>query len=356
MEGEGAVPVTCYACGMFMFLPEYINSYICSKCKMISLLEEKVRKLEARLSTLKNIRELEAFLDTEHQTMLSKRHAGDEPVHDISEEVESEGQKGDAWRNVTQRSRRPREQSLNLELQNRFEVLSLINDGEQQEQEEDKWIVLDGCMGDAPKDKICSDTEETDSQSSENFQTIVDDSPWRVASGRPQKRRVVVVGDSLLRGTEAIVCGPDKMSREVCCLPGAKIRDVTERLTRLVKPTDRNPFLLVHVGTNDTARHSLQKIRRDFEDLGRKLKDLGTQVVISSLLPVKGRGPGRERKIVEVNNWLRKWCRQERFGFLDHGLWFHEDGLLARDGLHLTSVGRNIFAKRLANLIRRALN
>jgi len=42
-----------------------------------------------------------------------------------------------------------------------------------------------------------------------------------------KKRRVVVVGDSLLRGTEAAVCRPDLTAREVCCLPGARIKDVT---------------------------------------------------------------------------------------------------------------------------------
>lgn len=110
------------------------------------------------------------------------------------------------------------------------------------------------------------------------------------------------------------------------------------------------------MGTNDTASNSLQKIKRDYEALGRKLKQLNAQIVISSVLPVERRGPGREGKIVEVNSWLRKWCKQERFGFLDHGLQFLEDGLLASDGLHLTTVGRNVFAKNLRNLIRRALN
>ena len=64
----------------------------------------------------------------------------------------------------------------------------------------------------------------------------------------------------------------------------------------------------------------------------------------------------REEKIVEVNKWLQEWCRRERFGFFDHGWWFQRGGLLARDGLHLTAVGRNIFARRLENVIRRELN
>ena len=65
-----------------------------------------------------------------------------------------------------------------------------------------------------------------------------------------RKQRVLVVGDSLLRGTEAPICRPDIQSREACCLPGTKIRDITERLPQLVKSTDYYPLLLFHVGTN----------------------------------------------------------------------------------------------------------
>uniref|UniRef100_A0A670I570 SGNH hydrolase-type esterase domain-containing protein n=1 Tax=Podarcis muralis TaxID=64176 RepID=A0A670I570_PODMU len=233
-----------------------------------------------------------------------------------------------------------------LEIRNRFEVLSPSMEDEEQTPFEDLSLIT--------VDQVYEDEEQR--QSSGNVQATLEPTAHRRTPTRPKRRRVVVIGDSLLRGTEAVICGPDKMSREVCCLPGAKIQDVTERLQGIIKPTDKYPFLLVHVGTNDTASNSLQKIKRDYEALGRKLKQLNAQIVISSVLPVERRGPGREGKIVEVNNWLRKWCKQERFGFLDHGMQFLEDGLLASDGLHLTTVGRNVFAKNLRNLIRRALN
>ena len=63
------------------------------------------------------------------------------------------------------------------------------------------------------------------------------------------------------------------------------------------------------------------RIDKDFEELGRKAKNLNEKVVISSLLPVVGHGPMREEKIVEVNKWLQEWCHRERSGFLDHGWW-----------------------------------
>lgn len=45
-----------------------------------------------------------------------------------------------------------------------------------------------------------------------------------------KKLRLLAVGDSLLKGTEAPVCSPDGVSQEVCCIPGAKIRDVADRV------------------------------------------------------------------------------------------------------------------------------
>jgi len=36
-----------------------------------------------------------------------------------------------------------------------------------------------------------------------------------------KKRRVIVIGDSLLRGMDSPICRPDPSHREVCCLPGA---------------------------------------------------------------------------------------------------------------------------------------
>lgn len=67
---------------------------------------------------------------------------------------------------------------------------------------------------------------------------------------------MVVVGESLLRGTEAEVCRDNRMSWEVCCFPGTTIHNVTE-VAEFDKPTEHNSFLLIHVGTSDTARPSL---------------------------------------------------------------------------------------------------
>lgn len=52
------------------------------------------------------------------------------------------------------------------------------------------------------------------------------------------KKRVVVLGDSLLRGTEGPIYQLDPTHREVCCFPGAQEWDITEILSGLIQPSD----------------------------------------------------------------------------------------------------------------------
>ena len=58
--------------------------------------------------------------------------------------------------------------------------------------------------------------------------------------------------DSLLLGTQDPICQPVLLSGEVCCLLGAQIWD-TERLLRLVHPSEYYPLLLFNMGTNAMA-------------------------------------------------------------------------------------------------------
>ncbi|KAK4822673.1 hypothetical protein QYF61_019040 [Mycteria americana] len=49
-----------------------------------------------------------------------------------------------------------------------------------------------------------------------------------------KRRRVIVVGDSLLKGTEGPICRTDPPLREFCCLPGARVKDITRVLPSLL--------------------------------------------------------------------------------------------------------------------------
>ena len=83
-----------------------------------------------------------------------------------------------------------------------------------------------------------------------------------------KERRVIVVGDSVLRGTEGPICRPDPNCREVCCLPGARVRDIARKLPNLVRPSNYYPLLTVQAGSDKVAERSLKAIKWDFRGLG----------------------------------------------------------------------------------------
>jgi len=171
-----------------------------------------------------------------------------------------------------------------------------------------------------------------------------------------KKRRVIVVGDSLLKETEGPICGADPPHREVCCFPGARVRDITRKLPSLVQPSDCYLLLLFHVGGDKVAVHSPRVIKRDFRVLGRLVRESGAQVIFSSLLPVAGGDVARNRWTQSINTWLRGWCHRHSFGFFDNGMAYTAPDLMASDGIHLSQSGKRTFAQELAGLIGRTLN
>lgn len=109
----------------------------------------------------------------------------------------------------------------------------------------------------------------------------------RTACIRTEKREIVV-GDSLLRGTEGTICRPDPTHKEVCCLPGTRVRDIARKLPRLVWPSDCYTLLIVQAGSDDIEERSLKAMKQGIRGLGRLVDGAGVQVVqISMLQPVE---------------------------------------------------------------------
>lgn len=83
-----------------------------------------------------------------------------------------------------------------------------------------------------PKVPLCNtydalgvETEEhmhsrQDQGESNHAKSIQTPNPFRMNVSR-KTHKVLVIGDSLLRSTEAPICHPDNFSREIYCLPGA---------------------------------------------------------------------------------------------------------------------------------------
>jgi len=61
------------------------------------------------------------------------------------------------------------------------------------------------------------------------------------------------------------MCCSDPSHREVCCLPGAQVRDVARNITCLVKTSDYYPLPVFHTGNEEVVKRSSPVIKRDFK-------------------------------------------------------------------------------------------
>lgn len=86
--------------------------------------------------------------------------------------------------------------------------------------------------------------------------------------------RVLDIGDFSLRSTEVPIFHPDNIKKEVFCLSGACIRDITKRLPGLVKSEGYHPFPLFHVRTTEAATRRLRNIKRDFIFLWKDAEEI----------------------------------------------------------------------------------
>ena len=167
---------------------------------------------------------------------------------------------------------------------------------------------------------------------------------------------MIVVGESLLSGTEGPICQPDPTRRELCCLPGAQVRDISRKLPGLIHPSDYYPLLIVQAGSDEIADRSLRAIKNDLRGLGRLVDNAGIQVVFAGIPTVAGKDNAITRKTHCINTWLRGWCKRKNLGFFDHGAVYSAPGMRSADGYHLSQRGKRILAQELAGLVERSLN
>ena len=143
-----------------------------------------------------------------------------------------------------------------------------------------------------------------------------------------RERKVVVVGDALLRGMEGPICRPDLSHWEVCCLPGARIRDITRKLPKLVRSSDYFPLLTVQVGSDEIAQRSLQTVKN--------IQRAGAQVIFCSIPSGAVKDMEQAWKAQVMNNCPRGWCQGRNVSFFDHAAIYSTFGLLSVHGTHLS--------------------
>ncbi|CAM4525986.1 unnamed protein product [Lepidochelys kempii] len=356
-------------------LPEGVpgKSFICMKCCLIELMEEKIRGLEMQVESLTEFRRgFEWIMEQRNEAAEGKSSDLQMEAGPKNWEGRLLGKENGQWKHVTKRTRqrKRRASERETELKNRFAELE-NEEGAQQ-------VVTEG--GRARKKRRAASPI---GKGEEAMETVPNMSPRRIQDGlkrikrenrngknlQPEgtgdrlenstitrKRQVYMTGDSLLRRMDRPVTRADPENRRVCSLPGAKIRDVDLKLKRILKGAGKNPLIILHVGTNDTGRVSLEHIKGDYARLGKTLKEIKAQVIFSGILPVPREGQQRCDKIMMINRWLRQWCYKEGFGMYGHWEAFMDRGQFSRDGLHLSREGNRLLGWRLGQMIKRALN
>ena len=137
-----------------------------------------------------------------------------------------------------------------------------------------------------------------------------------VAKGKERKVRVVM-GDSIDRKLDKII---NRGGGDVTvCLPGAKIKDVTERVGQ-VMGNGYGGSILVHVGTTNAEKEGTTAIIEKYRKLICTLKGVRVgQIVLSGILPIMGsRGKYYKNcRRMAINTLLHKLCMEEGIGFVD---------------------------------------
>ena len=70
---------------------------------------------------------------------------------------------------------------------------------------------------------------------------------------------------------------------------------------------------MVHRGVNDGGKVYSEVLKNRYRILGKRLKAKGCEVMFSGILPRLGNNIEIISRVIDVNEWLEEWCREEGF-------------------------------------------
>ena len=157
--------------------------------------------------------------------------------------------------------------------------------------------------------------------------------------------KVVVVGDSQVRGLGSIFCVRDARRRMCVCLPGAGVRDVAERLEGVLGGEGVAPTVCISAGGNDIGRVRPEDLWRRYRQALGRVRDLGGTPVLCGILPRRSAGARWWSEATALNSRLADHCRRNGWLFVDNWSYFYgKDHLYTRDGVHLSEMGTGALA------------
>jgi hypothetical protein len=228
--------------------------------------------------------------------------------------------------------------------------------------DEEKWTQI-SCRKSSPEKLITlSKPEDTDIniELSNKFLVLGDQScnPGEIENQHVQcttaeekTSKILFIGDSIVRNIK-LRTNKEKISK-ICC-SGKKVKEVHERATLEMKHHKELDTVIFHAGVNDLHYKETETLKTHFRTLAKDLSNAKMSLVISGPLPMRRRGCEAFSRLLNLNDWLKTWCTEQRLTFVDNFDTFWENpNLLGRDGLHPTQEGANAIAKNIMNSLKK---
>ena len=162
------------------------------------------------------------------------------------------------------------------------------------------------------------------------------------------KKSTIIAGDSILKHLQGRNLSDPQSKVQVSSFPGCSTADMIDHIRPLVR---RKPdTIIIHVGTNSLRiTSSSRQCADEIVDLARMVEQEGISTAISSIT-TRADDPELSKRATEVNKMLRKFCRQNDWGFIEHNN-IVADKHLNRSRLHLNRAGTNLLSQNLLSYI-----
>ena len=170
---------------------------------------------------------------------------------------------------------------------------------------------------------------------------------------KSKNEKTLVIGSSIVRD----ISESHLEKTDVVCLPGGRIKDVTEAVSQ--KPADLYDRVVLVVGGNDCnprnseAENPASDIVSEYKSLINVSREKAKSVLVSSICP-RNLSPDVNSKIDSVNAGLQEMCDEEQdVTFIDNSPSFHlgdgsiNDAHYLDDGIHLKYKASNKLSQNL---------
>lgn len=188
------------------------------------------------------------------------------------------------------------------------------------------------------------------SHNADPHSTLTGNVNQQLSSPRPLfSPTTLIVGDSIIRNVRFF-------NAATHCFPGSTVPVLLEKLPALLHSLPSSiKRVLVHIGSNDSARRQSELIKNDFMDLLNFLTSSGKSVFISGPIPTVARGADSFSRILSLNTWLQSTCSTHNINFIDNfNLFWNRSLLFKADGLHPNRNGSRMLAANLQHAVQTA--